>query len=219
MVGLEVVEKMFWTNYDFIVMRPKRFYRVRSENTSRYMEPFPFAVAMFLLYQTVLIGAVRFISPFVDWDSIISKKLNIPNIPDASSLIVITAPFALFSFLFFFGLIIVGAKIMRQRLKARDALAGLCFAYATFSLMVAYIGISSFIIFLVGSMGGEATGIARPLHAGFQFLNLTLLLYTVGGAAAFGKTSFWSLLVGTVLAYISFFVLLILVALAFVALR
>jgi len=183
------------------------------------MEPVSFAIAMFVLYQTALIGAVRFISPFVDWDSIVGMKLNIPNIPDASSLIAITAPYALFSFLFFLGSLIVGAKIMRQRLKARDALVALCFAYATFSLMVAYIGMASFIIFLRVSMGGEATGIARPLHVGFQLLNLPLLLYFVGSAAAFGKTSFWRLLVGTVLAYVGLFVLLILVATAIVALR
>lgn len=219
MIGLEIVEKLFWTNYDFIVMRPTRFYRVRLENPSRYMEPVPFAVAMFVLYQAVLIGAVKFMSPFVNWNSIMGMQMNFPNIPNTSSLIAITAPYALFSFLSFLVLLILGAKIMRQSLKARDALVALCYACATFSLMVAYIGMASFIIFLNGSMAGDGTGVAKSLHMGFQLLNLPLLLYFVGSAAAFGDNSFWRLLVGTVLAYVGLFVLLFLVIIAIVALR
>jgi hypothetical protein len=213
MIGLEVVEKLFWTNYDFIVLRPKEFCRIRSENPSRYMDPIPFAVSMVVLYHLALISCIRFVSPFVDWNSIIGVRVNMINVTDTPSLIPITSAFVLFSLLFALVLTMAGAKIMRQKLKARDALIGLCFGCATSSVMIAYIGMASFAIFLRGSMVGEATGIARQLYVGIQFLNVPLFVYYCGSVAAFGEISFWRLLVGTIFAYVGFFALLIVVLL------
>jgi hypothetical protein len=219
MVGLDVVEKLFWTNFDFLTMRPNRFRQARLENPSRYMDPVPFAVAMFVLYQAALFGAVRFISPFVDWGSVLGLKLKIPDIPDASSLIAISAPYTLFSYLAFLGLLVLGARIMGQKLRAREAFVALCFACATFSIMVSYIGIATFMIFIEATIVGETTQIAKPLFLGFQLLSLPLLLYFVGSAAAFGDVRFWRLLVGTVVAFISLFVILIILTLVLAALQ
>jgi hypothetical protein len=89
---------------------------------------------------------------------------------------------------------------MRRKLRARDGSVALCYALATVSPAIAYIGLATFTIFMAGSVFGEATLIAKPLHVGFQLLQLPLFLYWVASAAAFGEIGFGRMLVGTFLA-------------------
>jgi hypothetical protein len=207
MIALEIVEKLFWTAFDLIVLRPVRFRQSHLDNPSKYMEPIPFAASMFILYQIALVGTVRFISPLVDWAKVTGMAVRIPEIPDATTLLVFSAPYALFSYLFFAVIMMLGARLTGQKLKMRDTLVGMCYASATLLILIGFIGIGGFMVFYVGIMSGEATSTAAFFCSGFNILNFLLLIYFVSGAAAFGGIKFGKLLLGTILGFVLIFVI------------
>jgi len=209
MVGLEVVEKLFWTAFDFLALRPKKFRAALEANPNRYLDPVTFAVATFVLYQVSLVAVVRTISPLVDWDRVLGLAMKLPAVRDATTLLAVSASYAIFSYLAFAFVMVIGARLTGRRLRMRDALIGMCYACATFLPIVAYMGVAAFIVVVEGSLGFDPTSKARLMHVGFYLLNVFLLAYFIGGASAFGNISFLRLLLGCFFAMVLMFLVLI----------
>ena len=206
MVSLDVVEKYSWTVFDFLFKRPRKFFSLRSNNPERYMDPIPFAVVNFLLYEAVLVATVKVLSNILDWSYVTGAKLHIPVELDLPTVIGVAGGGTLFMLGIVVAWFMLAAKLVRRKMVLKDLVISICFSMSTNVIAVAYFGLFTFFGLVLGSISPEsANTVGRILYIGWLFLGLIIFGYFISSAAVSGNMRFRRMLVGVILAMCAFF--------------
>jgi hypothetical protein len=213
-LSLESFERFGWTTYDFIVLRPREFFARRAQEPDRYFAPLPFLVAWFVLYETGILAIAAFGAQLWDWSYVLglsgageAATINVPDTPTA--FLPLAAIGVVFMYTAWIAWMKAGARIMRRRLLARDAVVALSYASASFLLIFAYAGFALFVGLLFAFMGAERdarNAVGRFFYLGLQFASLgTVLVYYLPAASALSGIPSWRIAVGMLLAAVILF--------------
>lgn len=225
MIPLDAFEKFGWTAFDFLILRPRRFFVRRKANPERYFKPLPFAVGCFVLYEAGLLAVVTAGSQLWDWSYVSGADLRIKVDVNLATFLPLAGVGVVFFFTLLLGWVKAAAWIVRRTVPARDIAVALCYSMSTFLITIAYAGFALFAGLIVASVAPEsgrqsANALGRAFYIGYQVLSVILIgVYFIPAFAALTTSiSAKRLTAGLVLVPVVAFVGLALLVLGFQAL-
>lgn len=202
MLGLEILEKFAWTTIDYLIRRPKFFFQNRMEKPEKYMAPFPFAVAHFFIYESVLVATIKLLAPIWDWNIVTSTPLKISEDIQLPTLFAATGAGTLLCLLFFVIWFKLGAWIVRKKIAIDSLLVAFCYSFSLSIITIIYMGLCMFVGFILSPVVADMNQIGKGLYNGTIIIGLLMFPYFISSVAAIGNINFWRLFLGVFLIYI-----------------
>lgn len=205
MPSIKDFEKFAGTTYDYLTLRPRRFYETRAAEPDRYLGHWQFAfewVAVYMFFAGVVYaagdasGLWRGIEGGISSDSDLAGE-NRTAFREAWGILVL---------LLFFSLSVPFLKFAgwcgRCNVSLAQATVAICYSAALLVVALPYTALAGFLVsFAVSGNWSLAAGPVRVFHDLLQWLALGLMLaYTLPSVAILSSSSVKRLLLGTGLA-------------------
>ncbi|HWT00037.1 MAG TPA: TIR domain-containing protein [Pyrinomonadaceae bacterium] len=171
------IEKFAWTALDFITLRPRRFFQVRSFNAKQYTDPLPFAIGTLIIWQFAMMTIGKIGAQLWDWEYISGAEFpvrieatvtNVLSLALISNIVVIALIPVCFK---------VGLWLVDRKASFKIILVAYSYATSIIYLMITYAGLALFVCVILKGIPNNNLNLnelGRSLYIGHVILNFVL---------------------------------------------